>query len=164
MSIDTLHDGERPPGFWPGLFATVRDNARRFGSFAVVGVISTGAFVALYALGRTLMGPMAANFAALSLTMLFNFAANRKYTFQATHGPIHVQALQYLAVYLLGLGASSAVLHLGLQVVQEPARPVETLIAVGAGAVATVIRFLLLSVWVFRARAAVEVPQTGVSG
>jgi putative flippase GtrA len=110
--------------------------------------------VALYALGRTLMAPMAANFAALSLTMLFNFAANRKYTFAATNGPLHVQAVQYLAVYLLGLGASSAVLYLGLQVVRDPARPVETVIAVAAGGVATVIRFLLLSVWVFRARTA----------
>lgn len=150
MTIERRHGAEGPPGFWPKVFAAGRGGAARFGSFAVIGVISTGAFVALYALGRTLMGPMAANFAALSLTMLFNFAANRKYTFAATHGPIHVQAVQYLAVYVLGLAASSGVLHLGLQVVTEPARAVETLIAVGAGGVATVIRFLLLSAWVFR--------------
>lgn len=150
MTIETRHGAERSPGFWPGVFAAGRGGARRFGSFAVVGVISTGAFVALYALGRTLMGPIAANFAALSLTMLFNFAANRKYTFAATHGPIHVQAVQYLAVYVLGLGASSAILQASLSLVSEPGRILETAIATGAGGVATVIRFLLLSAWVFR--------------
>ena len=150
MTINTRHGAGRPPGFWPRVFAAGRGGARRFGSFAVVGVISTGAFVALYALGRTLMGPMAANFAALSLTMLFNFAANRKYTFEATHGPIHVQAVQYLAVYVLGLGASSAILQASLSLVSEPGRILETVIATGAGGVATVIRFLLLSAWVFR--------------
>jgi putative flippase GtrA len=150
MTIDTQHGAERPPGFWPRVLGAGRGGARRFGSFAVVGVISTGAFVALYALGRTLMGPMAANFAALSLTMLFNFAANRKYTFEATHGPIHVQTVQYLAVYVLGLGASSAVLQASLSLASEPGRLLETAIATGAGGVATVIRFLLLSAWVFR--------------
>ena len=123
MSIETRHGEGRPPGTGPRLIAAVRDNARRLASFALVGAISTAAFVALYTLGRTLMGPLAANFTALSLTMLFNFLANRKYTFRATYGPIHVQAAQYLAVYVLGLGASSAVLHLGLQVAHEPARP-----------------------------------------
>lgn len=150
MTIDTQRESEVPPGFWPRVFVAGRGGARRFGSFAVVGAVSTGAFVALYALGRTLMGPMAANFAALSLTMLFNFAANRKYTFEATHGPIHVQAVQYLAVYALGLGASSAVLQVSLSLVSEPGRVLETAIATGAGGAATVIRFLLLSAWVFR--------------
>lgn len=60
-----------------------------------------------------------------------------------------------------GAGASSAVLHLGLQVVDEPARTFETALAVGAGGVATIIRFLLLSIWVFRPKA---VPGTGRAG
>lgn len=150
MTIERRHGAEGPPGFWAKVVAAGRGGARRFGSFAVVGVISTAAFVALYALGRTMTGPMAANFAALSLTMLFNFAANRKYTFAATHGPIHVQAVQYLAVYVLGLGASSAVLQASLSLVPEPGRVLETGIATGAGGAATVIRFLLLSAWVFR--------------
>jgi len=123
---------------------------RRFASFAVVGAISTAAFVVLYTLARAVVGPLAANFAALSLTMLFNFAANRSYTFRATQGQWPVQGARYLAVYVLGLAASSGVLHLSLQVVSEPPRTLETLIAVAAGGVATVIRFLLLSAWVFR--------------
>ena len=123
---------------------------RRFASFAVVGAISTAAFVALYALARTMVGPLAANFFALSLTMLFNFAANRKYTFRMTQGAWPVQGAQYLAVYLLGLGASSGALQVSLTLVSEPPRALETLLAVAAGAVATVIRFVLLSIWVFR--------------
>jgi putative flippase GtrA len=110
--------------------------------------------VAIYTAARLGMAPLAANFTALSLTMLFNFAANRKYTFEATHGALHVQGVQYLAVYLLGLGASSTALHLSLEVFDNPARVMETLIAVAAGGVATVIRFLLLSVWVFRPKPA----------
>lgn len=133
---------------WFGPFR--RGTLRRFASFAVVGAISTVAYVALYALARTAVGPLAANFAALSLTMFFNFAANRNYTFRATHGPWPAQGVQYLAVYILGLGASSGVLHVALDLVSEPPRTIETLIAVAAGAVATLIRFVLLSSWVFR--------------
>jgi len=149
MNIDTRRE-ERPLAFWPRVMGSGRNSARRFGAFAVIGFISTGAFVVIYAIARTAMAPLAANFTALSLTMLFNFAANRKYTFQAGDGALHVQGAQYLAVYLLGLVASSAVLHLSLEVVSEPPRALETLIAVAAGGVATVIRFVLLSAWVFR--------------
>jgi putative flippase GtrA len=153
MSIDTRRE-ERSLAFWPRIVGSGRASLRRFGAFAVIGFISTGAFVAIYAIARLGMAPLAANFMALSLTMLFNFAANRKYTFEATHGALHVQGVQYLAVYLLGLGASSTALHLSLEVFDNPARVMETLIAVAAGGVATVIRFLLLSVWVFRPKPA----------
>jgi len=153
MSIDTRRE-ESSLAFWPRVMGRGRDRARRFGAFAVIGFISTGAFVVIYAIARMGMAPLGANFTALSLTMLFNFAANRKYTFEATHGALHVQGVQYLAVYLLGLGASSAALHLSLMVFDDPARVMETLIAVAAGGVATVIRFMLLSAWVFRHRPA----------
>jgi putative flippase GtrA len=150
MTIDTRHGAERSPGFWPRVFGAGRGGARRFGSFAVIGAISTVAFVVLYTLSRTVVGPLGSNFIALSLTMLFNFLANRKYTFGATDGALHVQAVQYLAVYVVGLGASSAVLQASLSLASEPGRMLETAIATGAGGVATVIRFLLLSAWVFR--------------
>ncbi len=150
MKVDS---GERQPGrranWWKRLPGGP-GGIRRLGSFAVVGAISTAGFVVLYSVGRAGLGPQAANLLALSLTMLFNFVANRKYTFAATDGPLHVQGGQYLAVYGLGLAASSGMLHLGLQLTGEPGRAIETAIAVGAGAVATLIRFALLSVWVFR--------------
>ncbi len=131
-----------------------RAHGRQFGWFAVVGVISTVAFVVLYVFVRSFAGPLVANFVALSLTMWFNFAANRTYTFRARQGAWKVQGLQYLVVYVLGLGASSAVLHLSLQLASKPPAGIETLIALAAGGVATVVRFVLLSAWVFRRPAA----------
>lgn len=136
----------------------LRTHVRQFASFAVIGIISTLAFVVLYAAARAFVGPLVANFVALTLTMLFNFAANRAYTFRARDGRWAVQGGQYLVAYLLGLGGSSGVLWASLELVSEPPRTVETLIAVAAGGVATVIRFVLLSAWVFRART-VNVPE-----
>lgn len=125
---------------------------RRLVSFVAIGAVCTVAFILLYSLVRTAAGPLTANLVALSLTMTVNFSANRRYTFEATGGALPVQGVQYAAVYLLGLGASTGVLHTSLNLVSEPGRVIETMIAVGAGAVATGIRFLLLSAWVFRQR------------
>lgn len=147
MAEGTIAEGATrlPPQFGPH----PREKFRRLAWFVAVGAISTAAFAVLYALARTVVGPLVANLAALSLTMLFNFTANRYYTFRATQGPWPLQGAQYLVVYILGLGVSSAVLLVSLQVVSEPPRTVETLMAVAAGAGATVIRFVLLSKWVF---------------
>lgn len=127
--------------------------ARRLGrvtQFAGIGVVCTIAFALLYGWFRTLTGPMAANVAALSITMVFNFAANRWLTFDAADGSLLADAARYGVSYLVGVAASSAVLWASLMVVQEPSAMVETLIAVGSGAAATVTRFVLLSAWVFR--------------
>ncbi len=151
--IDAGPRKRRLPDWLPALGAgEARGHGRRLAIFAVIGAICTVAFAALYALMRTAAGPLTSNFVALSLTMVFNFAANRRFTFEATSGALPVQGAQYGLVYLLGLGAATATLHASLQIVSEPGRALETLIAVGAGGVATIIRFALLSAWVFRRR------------
>lgn len=125
----------------------------RFGrvvQFAIIGVVCTVAFALLYSWFRTITGPIPANVAALSITMVFNFAANRWFTFGAVDGSLLADAAGYGVSYLIGMAASSAALWASLTVVREPSALVETVIAVGSGAAATVTRFVLLSAWVFR--------------
>jgi putative flippase GtrA len=113
-------------------------------------VVCTGAFAVFYAALREFTGALEANAGAMSLTIAINFLANRHLTFRHADGSLAIQALQYLFVYLVGLGASTLVLHGALQAVGQPSRGLETLLAVASGLAATVIRYLLLSWWVFR--------------
>lgn len=119
-------------------------------SFAIIGAVCTLLFAAIYTAGRSFTGPLESNVLAVSLTVVLNFFANRRFTFDAARGPIHVQAAQYALVYVVGLGASTGLLYLALEVWRQPSRPLETLLAVASGGLATVIRFVLLSAWVFK--------------
>jgi len=119
-------------------------------SFCLIGAFCTVAFAALYNVFRGMTGPLESNLIALGLTMGVNFAANRAFTFRATTGPLRRQMVRYAVAYLIGLGASTAVLDLGLRIAGQPSRREETLIALGSGVVATVIRFVLMSNWVFQ--------------
>ncbi|MCK6565243.1 MAG: GtrA family protein [Dehalococcoidia bacterium] len=144
--------GERLRRLWAAPLSTsgIRGGARSFLSFALIGAACTVAFIGLYALGRVYLDPLAANIVALTLTMTFNFGANRRFTFEPNGDPLALQSARYGAAYLLGLGASTLTLHLALSLVHEPRRLIETFLAVGSGGVATVIRFALMSAWVFR--------------
>jgi putative flippase GtrA len=122
--------------------------------FALVGTVSTLAYVALYTLLRHGLGPQAANLAALLVTTIANTAANRGLTF-GVHGPNRWwrHQMQGLALFGLALGltsgslgvlaASSASVHLG----------VELAVLVLASLVVTTLRFSLLRTWVFAATA-----------
>lgn len=132
--------------------------ASRFANFAVIGAVCTVAFALLYNAFRLAVPPLGANVGALSLTMVVNFAANRRFTFEAEHGPVARQALQYGVAYVIGLAGSTLALHVALVLFPAPGALLETLLAVGAGAVATVTRFVLLSAWVFRPAPAPAAP------
>jgi putative flippase GtrA len=121
--------------------------------FAAVGVASTLAYLALFALLRTGTGPQFANFTALLVTAIANTAANRRLTFgvRGTGGAWRQQA-QGLLVFAVGLGLTSGSLALLDAVTSRPARPVELAVLVLANLVATAVRFLLLRIWVFRSR------------
>lgn len=125
----------------------------KLASFAIIGVICTVAFAVIYSALRNVAGPMGANLGALMSTIGLNFAANRRLTFRAHGGRLATQAAGYCAVYLLGLGASSAALWAALIVFRHPVGAAELALALAAGAVATVVRYVLLNRWVFGARA-----------
>ncbi|MDY7085488.1 MAG: dolichyl-phosphate beta-glucosyltransferase [Actinomycetota bacterium] len=121
--------------------------------FAAVGVISTLAYLALYALLRQGMNPQPANLLALLATALANTAANRRLTFnvRGSDGAWRHQA-QGLLVFAVGLGLTSGSLAMLDALHSAPAKPVELAVLVLANLLATAVRFLLLRSWVFRTR------------
>jgi putative flippase GtrA len=123
--------------------------------FAAVGAASTLAYLLLYAILRTGVGPQAANLIALLATAIANTAANRRLTFgvRGNDGAWRHQA-QGLLVFAVGLGLTSGSLALLDRLTTHPAKPVELAVLIVANLLATAARFLMLRVWVFRARRA----------
>jgi putative flippase GtrA len=124
-------------------------------TFAVIGVLSTLAYAALYLVLRQGTGAQASNALALLITAIANTAANRRFTFdvRGSRGTIRHQA-QGLAVFGLALGLSASSLRLLEALDPSPSRLVELSALIVAGALATALRFLLLRSWVFRAHRA----------
>ena len=120
--------------------------------FAVIGVVSTLAYLLLYVLLRGELGAFGANLLALVVTAVANTAANRRLTFgvrgragAATH------QLQGLLVFGLGLACTSAALAALAAWLPDASQLVEILALVAANAVATALRFVAFRSWIFRA-------------
>jgi len=136
----------------------VRGIARLLGSspivrFPGIGVASTAAYALLFLLLTGLIGPIAANAAALAITAVGNTAANRRLTF-GVRGREHLvrHHARGAVVFVLTLALTNgalAVLH-GLDA--SPVRAVELAVLVAAGLVATVTRYVALKTWVFARR------------
>ncbi|MEV6210373.1 glycosyltransferase [Kitasatospora sp. NPDC051914] len=124
-------------------------------SFAVVGTLSTLAYVLLYLGMRQLMPALAANFLALAVTAVFNTAANRRFTFGVTG---RRDALKHQIeggiAFAVGLVLSSGAIALLGAAAPAAGHSAELAALVGANALATLVRFLLLRVWVFNPRRA----------
>ncbi|XVU26138.1 glycosyltransferase [Actinoplanes sp. CA-054009] len=122
--------------------------------FAGVGVASTLAYLALYAILRTFAGPQWANFTALLVTAIANTAVNRRLTFgvRGNDGAWRHQA-QGLIVFGVGLLLTSGSLALLNAAAPTHSKPVELVVLIVANLLATAVRFLMLRVWVFRSRA-----------
>src|SRR4051794_6575214 len=134
------------PGVPPGLVG-------QFVRFALVGVLSTLAYLAIFVLLRDAVGAQAANLTALLLTAVANTAANRRLTFGIRGGPGAARAqLQGLVVFALGLALTSGSLWGLHAATATPSRTAEVAVLVTANAAATLLRFVLFRGWVFRAR------------
>ncbi|HEY2193297.1 MAG TPA: bifunctional glycosyltransferase family 2/GtrA family protein [Actinomycetospora sp.] len=121
--------------------------------FAVIGVISTVAFLLLYSLFRSAMPAQVSNLLALVITAVANTAANRRLTF-GIRGRRHAGRSQVegLVVFGLGLVLTSGSLAL-LDVLSPGASHVtELVVLVIANAVATLLRFVAYRSWVFHPR------------
>jgi putative flippase GtrA len=123
---------------------------RQLVRFAGIGVASTLAYLVLFLLLRSVIGAQPANLVALLLTAVANTAANRRLTFGVTGR----HQLQGLVVFALGLGLTSGSLALLHAMSAAPPLGVEVGVLVAANLAATVLRFLLLRIWVFRSRPA----------
>jgi putative flippase GtrA len=119
--------------------------------FAGIGVASTVAYLLLYAVLRTAAGPQLANLLALLVTAVANTAANRRLTFgvRGTERAWRHQ-VQGMVIFALGLGLTSGSLAALGALSGQPPRAVELAVLIVANLAATVLRFLLLRVWVFR--------------
>ena len=119
--------------------------------FAVVGVLSTLAYLVVFVLLRGTLDAQAANLVALLLTAVANTAANRRLTFgiRGSDGIIRAH-LQGLVVFGLGLALTSGSLAALHAASPAASRTAEVVLLLLANAAATLLRFLLLRSWVFR--------------
>jgi putative flippase GtrA len=136
----------------------LRGTARQVLSFGAIGVLSTLAYVALYAALRNVASAEAANAAALLATAVGNTAANRRLTFDVRGRD---NLARDHAAGLLALGAALAITSAslaGLSLVDpRHGRVAELIVLIAANALATLARYLLL-------RLAIERPRGGASG
>ncbi|GAB3149380.1 bifunctional glycosyltransferase family 2/GtrA family protein [Microbispora hainanensis] len=119
-------------------------------AFAVIGAISTVAYLALFWMLRSMLPAVAANAVALFVTAVANTAANRRFTFgvRGRAGALR-HHLGGLVAFVAGLALTSA----GLAALPGGAPQAAELIAVVvANGLATLLRFLLLRTWVFAPR------------
>jgi putative flippase GtrA len=130
-----------------------RGMTRQLVRFAGIGVASTLAYLALFSLLRDPAGAQLANLLALVVTAVLNTAANRRLTFgvRGRHHAGRHQA-QGLVVCGLGLALTSGSLAALTSFAPGAARLVELSVLVLANLAATVLRFLLLRIWVFAPR------------
>lgn len=133
--------------------------------FAIVGVLSTAAYGVLYLLLSGVLGGQAANFAALLLTAVANTWANRRFTFGVRGRPGMVRH-QFQGLIVFGIAwaltsGSLAVLHAG---VPGASARLELIVLTAANLFATLVRFVLLRLWVFRtARSTAAPPHPAVT-
>ncbi len=126
---------------------------RQLPSFAVIGVFSTAAQLALYALFRLFLPVISANVVSYLLAAVANTAANRRFTFgvRGSRGAVRHQ-MEGGVAFLVGLVVSTA----GLAAVHAMAPGAPRIAEVGAlfalNLFAAVIRFVLLRAWVFHPR------------
>jgi putative flippase GtrA len=126
---------------------------RQVARFAAIGVASTLAYAALFVLLRLAMPAQVANALALLTTAIGNTAANRRLTFaiRGSSGVVRHQ-MQGLLVFGLALALTAGAIAALHAFSPQPSRALELAVLTSANLVATVLRFVLLRGWVFRAR------------
>ena len=121
--------------------------------FAAIGAASTAAYAVLYLALRPLLAAPGANALALLLTAIANTAANRRFTF-AIRGPARAAThqAQGLVVFGLALALTAGAIEALRLFDPDAGHAFELAVLTAANLAATVLRFVLLRVWVFRAR------------
>jgi putative flippase GtrA len=117
---------------------------RQIRSFATIGVVSTLAYVVLYAALRGAMSATLANMVALVITAVGNTTANRRLTFGVRGrdglGRHHFAGI---VAFVIALTITSASIGLMQAFVPRPGRPLEIGVLVAANVLATAVRFVV---------------------
>lgn len=121
-------------------------------SFAAIGLACTAVYSVIFAALLGALAPLEANAVALLLTMIVNFAANRRVTFRGAEGRLIQQIGGYALAYGAGLAASTLALRALISLAPHATAFEVTLLGLVAGLFATAVRYALLSAWVFRVR------------
>jgi putative flippase GtrA len=119
--------------------------------FAAVGVASTIAYALLYLLFQLALPGQLANFLALLVTAIANTTANRRFTF-GVRGRSGVVRHQFQGLIVFGIAwaitsGSLALLHL---IHPDASSLLSLAVLTAANLLATLVRFLLFRLWVFR--------------
>lgn len=119
--------------------------------FGAIGALSTAAYAALYLVFQGAMPAQLSNFAALLVTAIANTAANRRFTF-GVRGRTGAIAHQFQGLVVFGIAwlitSCALVLLHGLS--PAASAQVELIVLTVANLVATLVRFVLFRLWVFR--------------
>nr|WP_262063702.1 bifunctional glycosyltransferase family 2/GtrA family protein [Streptomyces sp. STR69] len=126
--------------------------AAQLARFAAIGAMSTVGHLLLYAALSPALGAQAANALALLLCALANTAANRRLTFghRGRGGALRHHG-KGLVVFLIGLALTSGSLAALHHAAPSAGHATDLAVLLAANLTATVLRFLLLRAWVFRA-------------
>jgi putative flippase GtrA len=119
--------------------------------FGAVGVLSTAAFALLYLAFSAVLPGLKANFLALLFTAIANTTANRYFTF-GVRGRGRMVTHQFQGLMVFGIAwfiTSGSLLALG-EFDPLASATVQLLVLTIANLFATIVRFVLLRVWVFR--------------
>jgi putative flippase GtrA len=137
----------------PGGPAATTTAKRQIPSFLIIGVLSTLFYLGLYVVARFAVDAQLANLIALAVSAVANTAANRRFTFGITgsEGALRHQ-LQGAVAFLIGLALSAGVLKLLGVAAPHASKVVEVGGLIVANGLATVVRFLLMKVWVFKGK------------
>ncbi|MDV9178569.1 GtrA family protein, partial [Streptomyces sp. W16] len=126
--------------------------AAQLARFAAIGAMSTVGHLLLYAALSPALGAQAANALALLLCALANTAANRRLTFgHRGRGSALRHHGKGLVVFLIGLALTSGSLAALHHAAPSATHATDLAVLLAANLTATVLRFLLLRAWVFRA-------------
>ncbi|WP_213815645.1 bifunctional glycosyltransferase family 2/GtrA family protein [Glaciihabitans sp. dw_435] len=119
--------------------------------FGAIGIMSTAAYALLYLVFQLVVPAQASNFLALLVTAIANTWANRRFTFGVRGRDAALKhQLQGLVVFALAWVITSGSLVLLEAVRPEFSAHAQLLVLMAANLIATVLRFVLLRVWVFR--------------
>lgn len=118
--------------------------------FIAIGGINTLFYLGVFNGLRLTLDAYAANALAVTMSILFSFWANRRFTFQFSGAERGSRQLALFAlIFLVTLGVSSGALAILFAVVDDPSVLQENIFLVGSSGALVLVRFELIRRWVF---------------